>query len=134
MSENHNKNLSDLHQKRHEIIERVRQKMPSEAAALDALNMVIEIAQDSQIPALPYSGVRRGIDAVVMHLNNIREPMERGRLISEVLAAGWRKGDPHAYAKLWDVIRYHCDVAKNSPIVRQKGDTVALARAVNKKG
>lgn len=132
MNETHEKNLSELRQKRAEILDRVREKMPSEAAALDAISMALEIAVAANVPAGPYRNISRGIDAVVAHLRAAGKPMERGRLIAEVLAGGWREGDPHAYAKLWDVIRYHCDDAKTLVIVRRPGDTVALAKGSGK--
>lgn len=106
--------------------------MPSEAAAIDAIDLSLEIAAASSLPVGPYKNISRGIDAIVMHLRTVGRPIPRGQLLMDVLRGGWRDGDPHAYAKLWDVIRYHCDDAKSRVLVRRPGDMVALAKGSDK--
>jgi hypothetical protein len=115
--------------KRREIIERIREQMPSEAAALEALDMALGVMGEHTAAGSSgeYAETRRGIDALVMHLSKVGRPMERRRLVREVLAGGWANGDPLAYMRLWDVIRFQIKGAVNPQIVQRKDGTVTLA-------
>ena len=127
-------NPKDLLVKRQEIVERIRKQMPSEAAALDALDMALSsMAPAPAPPAGIYSDVRRGIDALVMHLAKVGKPMERRRLVREVCAGGWANGDPLAYMRLWDVIRHQLNGAVEPQLVQRKDGTIGLARGVQPK-
>jgi hypothetical protein len=121
----------DILGKRREIIERIREQMPSEAAALDAIDMALGVMGEHTAAGSEsgeYAKVRRGIDALVMHLTKVGRPMERPRLVREVLAGGWAEGDPMAYMRLWDVIRFQIKGAVNPQIVKRKDGTVTLAK------
>ena len=116
--------------KRREIIERLREQMPSEVAALEALDMALGVMGEHTAARSSgeYAEVRRGLDALVMHLTKVGRPMERRRLVREVLAGGWANGDPLAYMRLWDVIRFQIKGAVNPQIVQRKDGTVTLAK------
>jgi hypothetical protein len=116
--------------KRREILERIREQMPSEAAALEALDMALGVMGEhaaARSESGEYAEVRRGLDALVMHLTKAGRPMERRRLVREVIAGGWANGDPLAYMRLWDVIRHQIKGAVSPQIVQRKDGTVTLA-------
>ena len=121
-------NLSEVLRKREEVINRIREKMPSEADALEALDMAAA-ALDANSPAMQageYTNTPRAIDALVAHLRKVGRPMKPGRLAKEVASAGWALGDPLAYARLWDAIRYQCDGARKPLIKRLRDGTITL--------
>lgn len=128
-------NPKDLLEKRRQVIERIREKMPSEAAALEALDIALQYADasDSTPAPGPYTDVRRGIDALVMHLAKHGSPMDRRQLVTEVISGGWSNGDPLAYMKLWDVIRHQWSGAAKQLLVKRKDGKVALAKGATSK-
>ena len=124
---------TEILKRRRQVLERIREKMPSEAAALEALDMALEVVGASAgDTAGPYAEVKRGIDAIVMHLTKHGAPMERRQLVTEVVAGGWSAGDPLAYMRLWDVIRHQWTAAKSPVLARRKDGKVALAKGAGK--
>ena len=82
-------NLSEVLRKREEVLKRIREKMPSEADALEALDMAAA-ALDTNSPAMhagEYTNTTRAIDALVAHLTKAGRPMKPGRLAKEVASA-----------------------------------------------
>lgn len=73
-------NLSEVLRKREEVINRIREKMPSEADALEALDMAAAAldanANSSAMQAGEYTNTTRAIDALVAHLTKSRPPDE----------------------------------------------------------
>lgn len=122
-------NPKDLLKRRQEVIERIRDKMPSEAAALEAIDFALQVAEgDKSEEPGPYASIKRGLDALVTHLKSNGGPMDRRTLVTEVIQSGWNHGDPLAYAKLWDVIRHQWAGAPNPVLVKRKDGKVALAK------
>ena len=107
--------------------------MPSEAAALEALDMAESVigAANPAPQAGKYTEVGKAIDALVIHLRE-HGPMRPGRLAKEVAGGGWALGDPIAYQRLLDMIRYQCAGAKHPVLVRRKDGTIALKGAPGK--
>ncbi|MBV8451105.1 MAG: hypothetical protein JOZ29_02370 [Deltaproteobacteria bacterium] len=121
-------NLVELRRKRREIIERIREKMPSEAAALEALDLAAKVLEPIPLEPGEYSDIHKALDALVMHLKKTGKPMRAGQLAREVAAGGWALGDPLAYARLMDMIRYQTSRAKQPALIRRKNGTISLAK------
>lgn len=125
------RNLSELRQRRKVLLKRIRESLPAEADALESIDMALFALETKPIEG-PYFSIKRGVDAAVACLSRAGKPLTRKQLCTEVVEGGWLQGDPEAYWKLWDVIAYQFDRAKNPTLVEKRGDKVWFVKPKEK--